>query len=273
LTAQSAALKKSHYIALGLVALLVLVVLNLPARTAARLKLAVGSLFLPLFGLASASQQAVSKAGDTITPRSELERQNEALRRERDQLRAEALQYAELAKENERLRNALKWQSRAPWKTKLAHVVLRDPANWWRTVQIDVGSRDGVRENMAVLTPEGLVGRVQFVSLTRSQVVLVGDPNCKVSARVNNPTRDDGIIGASGPFDASLVEFTHLERNANVKAGQEVVTSGNGGVFTNGIPIGKIVDVRPAEFGLYLEARVKLNANLAGLDEVFVMMP
>jgi rod shape-determining protein MreC len=266
-------LKRSHYIALGIVALLVLVVLNLPARTAARLKLAAGSLFLPLFGLASASQQASGKAADTLTPRSELERQNEVLRRENLQLRAQEHESAEIAKENDRLRALVNWQRRVPWKLKLARVVLRDPANWWRTVQIDLGSRDGIRENMAVLTPEGLVGRIQSVSLTRSQVVLVGDPNCKVSARVNNQTRDDGIIGASGPFDASLVEFTHLERNANVKAGQEVVTSGNGGIFTNGIPIGKIVDVRPAEFGLYLEARVKLNANLAGLDEVFVMIP
>ncbi|MSU59086.1 MAG: rod shape-determining protein MreC [Pedosphaera sp.] len=265
-------MKKSHYIALGLVALLVLVVLNLPARTAARLKLAVGSLFLPLFGLASASQQAAGKTADTLTPRGELERQNEALRRENQMLRAQELQHADLAKENERLRALVNWQRRAPWKLKLARVVLRDPANWWRTVQIDAGSRDGVRENMPVLTAEGLVGRVQSVSLTRAQVVLVGDPNCKVSARVRE-TRDDGIVAAGGPFDSSLVEFTHLERGANLKAGQNVETSGMGGIFTNGIPIGKIVDVRPAQFGLYTEARVKLNANLAGLDEVFVMIP
>ena len=246
--------------------------MNLPARTAARLKLAVGSLFLPLFGLATASQQAVGKASDALTPRGELERETEALRRENQQLKLKELQYAELLRENNQLRDAVRWQRQSMWKLKLARVVLRDPANWWRTVQIDIGSRDGVRENMAVLTTQGLVGRVQSVSLTRSQVVLVGDPNCKVAARVNNPTRDDGIIGKSGPFDASLVEFTHLERNANVKAGQEVLTSGIGGIFTNGIPIGKILDVRPAEFGLYLEARVKLNANLAGLDEVFVMI-
>ncbi len=49
---------------------------------------------------------------------------------------------------------------RHPWKLKLANVILRDPANWWRTLQIDLGSRDGVRENLPVLTPDGLVGRV-----------------------------------------------------------------------------------------------------------------
>jgi rod shape-determining protein MreC len=266
-------LSKPHYIALGLVALLALVILNLPARTATRLKLAVGSLFLPLFGLASASQQTASKASDAVVPRSELERQNEQLRRENAQLKLQATQAVEIARENDRLRQMVRWQSQKPWKLKLARVVLRDPANWWRTVQIDLGSRDGVRENAPVLTPEGLVGRVRSVGLTSAQVVLLGDPNCKVAARVENDTHADGIVGTSGPFDTSLVEFTHLERGVNLKPGQNVVTSGNGGVFPTGILIGRIVDARPAEFGLGTEARVKLSANLSGLDEVFVLMP
>ena len=259
--------------AVGLVALLALGVLNLPSRTAARLKLAVGSLFLPLFGLATASQQTATRATDAVMPRAELERQNENLRREKEQNRTQALQIAEIARENDRLRQLVGWQRRSPWKLKLAHVILRDPANWWRTVQIDLGTRDGVRENLAVLTPEGLVGRIQSAGFTRSQVVLIGDPNCNVAARVENDARDAGILGTSGPFDTSLVELKYLSRNANLKPGQRVITSGDGGIFTNGIPIGRIVDSRPAEFGLYTEAQVKLGANLAGLEEVWVMLP
>ena len=98
----------------------------------------------------------------------------------------------------------------ASWKLKLARVVLRDPANWWRTVQIDLGSRDGLRVNLPVLTTDGLVGRVSSVSLTRSQVTLLGDPNCKVAARVENETRDTGVIGPSGPLETELVELGYL---------------------------------------------------------------
>jgi rod shape-determining protein MreC len=267
-------LKRSHYIALGLVALLALVVFNLPGRTAARLKLAVGSLFLPLFGLVGASQQTVAKATDALTPRSELEKEIEILRRETHQLRVQGLQVAEIGRENDRLRQLIGWQNRRlQWKLKLAHVVLRDPANWWRTVQIDLGSRDGVTTNRPVLTMEGLVGRIYSVSFDHAQVVLIGDPKCNVSARVENETRDAGIVGASGPFDTSLVEMIFLPRSANVKAGQNVVTSGDGGIFPKGIPIGRIMDSRPAEFGLYTEARVKLNANLSGLEELWVILP
>jgi rod shape-determining protein MreC len=152
-------------------------------------------------------------------------------------------------------------------------VVLRDPANWWRTVQIDLGSRDGLRVNFPVLTADGLVGRVSSVGLTRSQVTLVGDPNCKVAARVNNDTHDSGVIGPSGPLETELVELGYLSRNANLKPGQAVLTSGEGGIFPPGIPIGKVVDVQPVDYGSRAEARVKLAANLNALQEVWVLLP
>ncbi len=266
-------LKRPHYIALVLVVLLALILLGLPGQTVVRVKLAIGSLFLPLFGLANSSHQLADKAGDSIVPRSELLKQNEVLRRENQELHLRETHAAESQRENDRLRQLLGWQQRAPWKLKLANVSLRDPANWWRTVQIDLGSRDGVRVDLPVLTPEGLVGRVLSVSLTRSQVVLLGDPNCKVAAMVNNEARDKGIIEASGPFDTSLLTLSYLSKDANIKPGQDVTTSGLGGLFPKGIPLGKVVDSRPVEYGLYVEARVRLAANLSALEEVWVMFP
>jgi rod shape-determining protein MreC len=129
-----------------------------------------------------------------------------------------------------------------------------------------------MRTNLTVLTTDGLVGRIHSVSLTRSQVVLIGDPNCKVGALVQNETHDTGVIGSGGPFDNSLVELSYLSRGANLKPGQNVVTSGLGGIFPAGLPIGKIVDSRAVEYGLYTEARVKLTANLSGLEEVWVLL-
>jgi len=266
-------LKRPHYIALSLVVLLTLVVLNLPSQTASGLKLALGSLFLPLFGLTSSTQQLASRSVDTLTPRGELIRQNEQLRRENQELRLLAMQGQEAARENGRLRDLVGWQRQAPWKLKLARVVSREPANWWRAVQIDLGSKDGLREDLPVLTKEGLVGRISFVSFARSQLLLVGDPNCRVSALVENEKRDIGILGAAGPLENDLVELTYLPRAAEVKPGQAVVTSGLGGVFPKGIPIGRIVDSRPAEYGLYAQARVKLAVNPDALEEVWVLMP
>jgi rod shape-determining protein MreC len=263
--------KQKNYVALGAVVFVAVVLLSLPTRATGRLKLALGSWFLPLFGLASASQQLPADLADSVLPRRELLQQIDALRRENQQLKEQQIQTAAIARENDQLRGLLGWQRQVPWRLKLANVVMRDPANWWRTVQIDLGSRDGIQTNQPVLTAEGLVGRVSAVSYVSSQVVLVGDQNCRVSAMVENATHDMGVLTPGGPLDSSLVQLGYLASSANLKPGQDVLTSGLGGIFPRGIPIGKIVDVQTVEYGLATEASVKLNANLGALEQVWVM--
>ena len=265
--------KQQNYLAIGAVVFVVVLLLSLPTRVTGRLKHAVGSWFLPLFGLASAGQQLPADLADSVLPRRELLRQIDNLRRENQELRSQAVQSAAIARENDQLRALLNWQRQVPWKLKLANVVMRDPANWWRTVQIDLGSRDGITNDLPIITAAGLVGRVSSVSYTKSQVVLLGDPNCRVSAIVENAARDMGVIVASGPVDTSLVDLTYLASSANLKPGQSVITSGLGGVFPKGIPIGQVVDSQSVEYGLYTEARVKLNANLGSLEQVWVLFP
>lgn len=268
-------LRRPHYVALSLIVLTALGVMNLPGEATARFKLALSSLFLPLFGLAATSQNLVNHTGESVMPRRELLRQNDQLRRENEQFRLGAMQSAEIARENSRLRQLVGWRDESPWKgrLKLARVVLREPANWWRAVQIDLGSRDGLRTNLPVLTTDGLVGRIAAVGMDRSQVVLVGDPNCKFSALVENPARETGVVGPAGPLASDWVVMSYLPPSATLKPGQNVFTSGLGGVFPKGIPVGKIMDARPVEHGLYVEARVKLAANLNALEEVWVLMP
>jgi rod shape-determining protein MreC len=97
--------------------------------------------------------------------------------------------------------------------------------------------------------------------------------NCKVAAEVIE-TRETGVIGATDPWDNSLVALGFLSnRSAKLLPGQTVITSGLGGIFPAGIPIGKIVDSRQIDFGLSTEGRVKLSANLSALDEVWVLFP
>ena len=226
--------KKKHYLALGAVVLAALLILSLPQRATCRLKLAVSSLFLPLFGLLNTAQQLPVAAADIVMPRSDLLREVGELQRENEQFRIQMMQAAATAQENDQLRALIGWQRQTPWKLKLANVVMRDPANWWRTVQIDLGSRDGVRENLPVLTADGLVGRVSSVGLHAFAGGFDRRPVLPVSALVENPAHDIGIITASGPLDSSLVELTYLSGNAVLKPGQNVVTSGEGGIYPRG---------------------------------------
>ncbi|MBM3869697.1 MAG: rod shape-determining protein MreC [Verrucomicrobia bacterium] len=276
-------LRKSQYIALGFVALVGLIFLSLPESTTNRVKLALTGVFLPLFGLTEATQSAARRTGNAIVPREDLVRELEQLRAEKQKLEFNLAQAQGALRENEQLRQHAGLPARVPWQLKPARVIARDPANWWRTVFIDVGSRDGVRADMPVITPDGLVGRVAAVGSTRSQVVLLGDQNCRVAALVKE-TAENGIIMPYAA-DPAVVTLTYLSRGSPVKGGQTIVTSGLelkpgnavltsglGGVFPSGIRIGEIVDVRNVGFGLYQEARVKLAVNLNSLDRVWVVV-
>ncbi len=279
-------LRRKHLIVLGLVALLVVVLLNLPVVATARLKMALGSFFLPLFGLAGATQHTANKLGDAITPRSDLVRELEALRKTNDELKIRVTEKESLERENARLREQLKWEKQTGWKLKAARVIARDPANWWRTVFIDLGSHDGITPDLPVVTPDGLVGRISTVGLLRSQVLLVGDPNCRVAAMV----KESGENGFISPMPAHLMDnrfvtLNYLPRGSQPKPGQAVVSSGvelkpgqtvlssgQGGVFPKGLLIGQIMDTRIVGYGLYIEARVQLAVNLNTLEEVWVVI-
>src|SRR5208283_4238280 len=219
-------LRRPHYIALGLIVVLTVTISTLPIRTTARLKAGLGGIFLPLFGLAGTSHQLAGRTDAALTSRGALLKQNEALKIENQELKLRLGRTEELERENARFRQLFGWQQQSRLKARLARVVAREPSNWWRTLELDLGKRDGLRENLPVLTGDGyLAGRLSMVSLTRSQVVLLGDPNCKVPAVVENESRDQGIIGMSGPLDRAFVELGYLSANCTVKPGQTVVTS------------------------------------------------
>jgi rod shape-determining protein MreC len=267
-------LRRPRLVIILILVLVVLALLALPARTASNLKLVIGSFFLPLFGLSSAVQNGMEHAGNVVVPRRVLLQQLHQLQEENKSLRFHVAQSEEIQRELQRYRQYYSFQQSAPWKLKPARVIGRDPANWWRSILIDAGSTEGVTTNLAVITPEGLVGRVDRAGIKQSLVLLVGDPSCLTAALVQE-TRDHGIITPAEPpsLDPCLVNLTHLTRSSGVQAGHKVVTSGLGGIFPKGIPVGSVQDVKSVDFGLYIEARVRLSARLSALEEVWVILP
>jgi rod shape-determining protein MreC len=267
-------LKKSHYIILIFVVVLVVVLLNLPAPTVSKLKLAVSGLFLPLFGLAASTHDVTGKAGDALITRKQLLRANEALRASNAVLMIQARQTEAIWRENEQLRQMLNLPRQKPWKLHAAQVIAREPTSYWRSVWIDLGSRDGVQTNCAVLTPEGLVGKVQSVGATRSQVLLLGDPGLQVSV-IDETNKETGVLmsASSNPRENNMVDLEYLAATTKVRPGDKIETWGVGGVFSAGIPVGRVVDIRTKDNGLSTEGRVQLFADVGALEEVWVILP
>ncbi len=268
-------LKQQQYIILLSVVLLVAVLFKLPSQTVEKFKLAIGGLFLPLFGLAASTHELEGAARNTLVSKRQVVRENEQLRLQLEELKIRLQQDAEIERENARLRALLGWGRLSRANLKAGRVVARDPANWWRAIQINLGSRDGIRTNCTVLSPEGfLVGRVQSVGATRSEVLILGDPNLRVAVSVETNGETGVVLSrSSSPGENNMVDLSYLSGASSVRPGQSVITSGQGGVFPARIPVGAIVDIRHKDNGLATEARVKLSANLGQLDEVWVMTP
>jgi rod shape-determining protein MreC len=227
-------------------------------------------LLVPLQGaLTSAIGGAVGTVA-TIQQARALREQNVAYREEIDRLQAEMVGLRELELENQDLRNLLGLRQQAPPGEMIAvRVVARDPLPFAQVLVIDGGTEQGLREDLPVLTWRGLVGRVIEVQPTSARVLLVTDANSSISGRIQNPdSRATGVI--RGRNDQWLL-MQYLPQQEQVETGDLVITSGLGGVFPAGLPIGKIAQVRRRDQDLFQEALVEPVARLAHLERLYVL--
>ena len=197
----------------------------------------------------------------------DLRMENRILSENISNLKKKILDLEEFRLENERLRKLLDFGTLKKSKFVPAMVIAKDPSGLQDTIVINKGKRHGVQEDMAVVSGDGLVGRVRESGWTIARVVLVTDRNSVVSAIVQR-TRDEGA--AVGNAWSGLI-MKYLELNADVKEGDKVVTSGFGGIFEKGILIGEVVSVRIDPTGLYLDAIIKPEVDIPKLEEVLVM--
>lgn len=190
-----------------------------------------------------------------------LQRESAVLQRRIDQLEEQAL-------ETQRLQGLL--AMRETWQARFvaARVVGKDATNWFKTILIDRGSQSGLRRNLPVVAPDGLVGRVVEVTPSSAKVQLITDPVSAAGALMQR-TRVTGIV--TGQLGAGL-RIRYLPLLADVAIGDEVVTSGMGGVFPKGIPVGRVTAVERKSGALFQEAALQPKVDLGRLEEVLILM-
>ncbi|RAK50251.1 rod shape-determining protein MreC [Macrococcoides bohemicum] len=177
-----------------------------------------------------------------------------------------------LEKENQELRQALKTDSISQYDPVISTIIARNQDQWMNTFIVNKGKSSGIRENMAVLTTEGLVGRIKKVNSYSSQVELITSSikSSKISVTLQQEGQD--IFGMIDHFDESknLLVLSDIDNNVKVKLGTKVVTSGLGGQFPKGILIGEVKKVENDEFGLSQIAYVETQADINELTQVYV---
>jgi len=191
---------------------------------------------------------------------------------ELDEKRVEVAHLRKLELEIAQLRQALKFQQLTPFKVLATKIIRRQPSTWWHTVTIDRGEQQGIGVQLPVLSPEGLVGKVDAPSANTSTVILLTDESCQVSAKVDG-TPEVGILsgqrGLTG--DNPSLKLRFLSKDATIEPGMLVFTTGRGGLFPPDILLGEIKSFEPGP--LHGEALVKPAVDFATLHTVFVKIP
>jgi rod shape-determining protein MreC len=193
--------------------------------------------------------------------------ENERLQKTVHQLMLINNSFAQSQKENERLRRLLAMNDLVEFQSIGARVVARTPAFLSNMVYIDRGSADGVHADAAVLSGDGVIGRVTLVTKHQSQVQLITNPDASVGALIDR-TRTVGVLRGSG---APLLEMAYVGNNEQVEVGDVVVSSGLDRIYPKGLPIGKVVDSSKGK-GVFRSITVEPRIDLIRLEEVSVLL-
>jgi rod shape-determining protein MreC len=200
-----------------------------------------------------------------------LEGENKALTLANKEMSATNQTLRGLEAENNRLRNALGYRERAVFKLMPARIIARDASTWYNKIVIDRGEEDGIKDDMPVLTEEGLVGKTTVVADHSATVVLISDETCRVAATVEG-TREQGIVKGERMSSGSApsIGLNFLSKMANLKPGANIYTTGVGGVFPSGVLIGQIKEFKARELDGH--ATVVPAIDLTTLEDVFVVV-
>ncbi len=176
--------------------------------------------------------------------------------------------YSDASRENARLREFLDFQSSYDFKLIPAEIIKKTDSPHRFSVLINIGNGGKIKPDMTAVSDEGLVGRVQFVFNDYAEVQLLTDPTCRVAA-VDTRSRVQGILK---PNPSGVLIFDNVPAHENIMVGDTLKSSGLGGVFPPGIPLGVIteINIRSSSY-LFAEIVVKPFVDFDRLERFFIL--
>ena len=192
---------------------------------------------------------------------------NDDLRRENDALKLRIAQLEGKAAEADRLAGLLHFrQTQSDVPMVAARVIGGSPGTGSLTIELDRGEKDGIRKNMGVITPDGVVGKIIDAFPNTSQVLLLTDERSGVGAKL----ADSGIQSPVGGSGEPLLTMKYFPNDDDVSVGARVVTSGMDRIFPRDLPVGTITEVKAGN--PFKQIRIRPAANLERLEEVLVLL-
>lgn len=263
--------KYRAYLVVGVILLAAFVFYSLNLKNKERanaFERGVMDLMAPLYGVADRMNGGVSGIWADYLDLLEVRQENKQLRESVKVLNTRLLEAGEAVAANERLKRLLELKSSLRAPAVAASVIGEDGSPWFKTIVIDRGAADGLREGLPVVASDGVVGQLVKVAAGSSRVLLLTDHASGVAGIVQR-SRARGVVKGKGGGRCSL-DFTLREED--VKVGDIVVTSGIGGVFPKGLPLGEVTMVKKGEYGIFQTVEVRPKVNISRLEEVLVIL-
>lgn len=259
------------YVAVGVILLAAFIFYSLNLKNKAHANVferGVMNLTAPLYGVVAGVNRTVSGGWADYVDLLEVRKENKQLRESVKILNGRLLEAGEAVLANERLKKLLELKSSLHAPALAAAVIGEDGSPWFKSIVIDRGAADGLREGMPVVASDGVVGQVVKVSAGSSRVLLLTDHASGIAGTVER-SRARGVVKGKGGGRCAL-DFTLHEED--VKVGDTVITSGIGGVFPKGLPVGEVTMVKKGEYGIFQTVEVRPRVNISRLEEVLVIL-
>ena len=198
----------------------------------------------------------------------DVHHENTQLKNEIRVLKMANSRYRELLATQESLEELLQFKQTINRPVLAAQVIGLDPTGWFKSVIIDKGKWAGLRIDMPVVNAFGVVGRVVSVSSNYAKVLLIIDQNSAVDCLVQR-SRDRGMLKG---LMSEICKLDYVAKANDITMGDIVVTSGLGGVFPKGLPVGRILDVKEISGELFKDIKIRTAVDFSKLEEVLVIL-
>jgi len=195
-------------------------------------------------------------------------KENTCLRTTVATLKMENSRYKELLTTHGRLRELLQFKQTTSRPVLAAQVVGLDPSGWFKSVIINKGKKSGLEVNMPVVNANGIIGKIVSLSPNYAKVLLIIDQNSAVDCLVQR-SRDRGMVKG---LSAETCKLNYVVKSSDVAVGDIVITSGLGGIFPKGLPVGEVLQVQNLSGKLFKDIEIRPAVNFSKLEEVLVIL-
>ena len=233
-----------------------------------RLRYTASAVVEPIYRLAGLPAAGIRTASVAFADRQKLTEQNQRLREDLLLANAKLNRMAAVAEQNQRLKQLLDTQHSLKLNVQLARVIGVDMGAFRYQLTLDVGARDGVKPGQPVIDAHGVMGQVKEVLPTTSIVMLITDPENAIPVVIE---RTGLRTVAYGSREGERLSLPNIPLAADVRPGDKLLTSGLGGRFPPGFPVGEISDVAPADTGMFLVAHASVAADIDRSADVLLL--